>query len=504
MSPIARPGLRASPPPVAHDSWRSNRPDQAIQLGLWAMVALAALYLAWPLWRAGLVFVTDAPNEGWNALLAADAMAGRTLYPPPGGLVVNNYPPLGFYIFGAWGALFGDTILAGRVLSLMAFLAVAAEVALIVRALGGRWPEAIFAAVLFVATLAKSANEHVAMLDGQLLAHAIMTGALLIMVGRRRPGAVAGAAVLVVLALGIKHNLIAVPLAVTLWLWRTDRRALAVWVVVGAAAAVALAAAFFSLYGEDMVSNLLAPRVYSLWRTVALLPRLQTVVVALAVWGVFAWGGSRGIGGRDAATALITLLIGFGLLSCIVQRSGEGVMNNAMFELIIAAAIAVGHALPRLSQTRLAHRFGAGRVAAVAVAALCLRVALIPYPEMVRLATDPDFRHELVQHQAATAADIAFLRTVPGPVLCEALALCYWAGKGLEYVAFNVDQAIQTGALDPSAPAARLARGDLAAVQLGTGSPLLGQLPPGFREVRRSINGVFLAAPGVMIGGARQ
>ncbi len=464
--------------------------QKAIRLGLWAMLALAAAYLAWPLWRAGLIFATDAPNEGWNALLAADALAGRTLYPPAGGLVVNNYPPLGFYLFGAWGAVFGDIILAGRALALLALLAVAAEIALIVRALGGRWPEAAFAAALFVATLAKSAHEHVAMLDGQLLAHAVMTGALLIMVGRRRPAAVAAAAVLVVLALGIKHNLVAMPLAVTVWLWRVDRRALALWVAVGAAAAAAMAAAFVGFYGHDFIANLLAPRTYSLWRSMALLPRLQTVAVALAVWAVFAWSTRR-----QPATTLVTLLIGFGLLSCIVQRSGEGVMNNAMFELMIAAAIAAGHALPRLEGSGLARRHGAARVTALAVAALCLRVALIPYPEMVALVTDPGFRREWAERQSQTLDDVALLRSAEGPVLCEALALCYWAGKGLEYVAFNVDQAIQTGALDPGAPAARLARGDLAMIQLGADSALRGRIPPGWREIRRSVNGVVYAAP---------
>ena len=40
--------------------------------------------------------------------------------------------------------------------------------------------------------------------------------------------------------------------------------------------------------------------------------------------------------------------------------------------------------------------------------------------------------------------DIAFLRGRPGPVLCETLALCYWAKKGPEVDVFNVGQQFAT------------------------------------------------------------
>ena len=40
------------------------------------------------------------PNEGWNAFQAMRALGAGPLYPPPGGLTGNNYPPLSFYIVG--------------------------------------------------------------------------------------------------------------------------------------------------------------------------------------------------------------------------------------------------------------------------------------------------------------------------------------------------------------------------------------------------------------------
>ena len=35
-------------------------------------------------------------NEGWNCYFQAAAASGKDLYPAPGGLVINNYPPCPF------------------------------------------------------------------------------------------------------------------------------------------------------------------------------------------------------------------------------------------------------------------------------------------------------------------------------------------------------------------------------------------------------------------------
>jgi len=66
------------------------------------------------------------PNEGWNAYLAHAAVTGAPLYPQ--GLMVNNYPPLSFYIVGALGTITGDPIVAGRLVSLISFFALTGPV----------------------------------------------------------------------------------------------------------------------------------------------------------------------------------------------------------------------------------------------------------------------------------------------------------------------------------------------------------------------------------------
>src|SRR5215472_15267788 len=88
------------------------------------MLVLVVLFCAAGLYRilaAVFLHVPLDPNEGWNAYRAAAAMSGAPLYPPADALFFNNYPPLSFYLVGAFGRLVGDNIVAGRIVSLASF-----------------------------------------------------------------------------------------------------------------------------------------------------------------------------------------------------------------------------------------------------------------------------------------------------------------------------------------------------------------------------------------------
>ena len=87
----------------------------------WILAALAALFMVWPMWRATLPLEVWS-NEGWNAYHADDAFNPMALYPSPSGLIANNYPPLWYLLTRLLAALFGDAVVAGRVLSLIAVL----------------------------------------------------------------------------------------------------------------------------------------------------------------------------------------------------------------------------------------------------------------------------------------------------------------------------------------------------------------------------------------------
>ena len=108
------------------------------------LMVVAAYFLAWPLWRAQYL-IEIWPTEGWNAYLQDAAAAGLPIYPPPGSLVGNNYPPLSFYAIGFIGRMLGtDNLFVGRAISIVALLALAIEIFLAVRILtGSRWGGAI-------------------------------------------------------------------------------------------------------------------------------------------------------------------------------------------------------------------------------------------------------------------------------------------------------------------------------------------------------------------------
>src|SRR5882757_8831877 len=128
----------------------------SLAMALAVLALLARNILAIPL------LVPLDPNEGWNAAHALAAIAGHALYPRadsfPGSLMVNNYPPLSFYLVGELGRLTGDPVIAGRILSLSAFVAACGGIALVLRHMerGGR--ARLFAVLFFAATLLIASN----------------------------------------------------------------------------------------------------------------------------------------------------------------------------------------------------------------------------------------------------------------------------------------------------------------------------------------------------------
>src|SRR5579871_4716648 len=107
-----------------------------IRLQVALVGVLAVYFMVWPVWRAPFP-IEIAQNEGWNAYHADAAMGAAPLYPATDTLIVNNYPPLSFYVVGGLAQLFGDALYVGRVMSVLAVVALAGLIAAAVRQLGG-------------------------------------------------------------------------------------------------------------------------------------------------------------------------------------------------------------------------------------------------------------------------------------------------------------------------------------------------------------------------------
>jgi hypothetical protein len=429
-----------------------------------ALLLLVALWMVLPLhWL--LAQVPLGYSEGWNALVAQRAVSDLPLYPQDQTLHTNTYPPLSFYLVGALGGLIGDHVVAGRLISLAALVAVCLEIALAVRLLGGTWWVAAFAALLLVAGALGLDPVQIGGNEPHMLAHAVMLAGLVVLLKQPSSGRhLAGAAVLMLVGGLIKHNLLGLPLAVTLWLLLNDGRALRVWLLAAAAAVAAALAALWLAYGPTVFDNILVARSYSLSRmlrtTREAVGYLQIPLAASFFLVV--------LRPREPGAQLAGLFVGCALLVAILLVGGAGTGVNLFYETLIASCIAAGLLLQYAGDWGRGDAGGPAWARAALAAVLVFGVAIhLPgNPLRVMLGASP-----LNRAEAQTRADVAFLAGIEGRVMCETLALCYWAGKGLEVDTFNARQGFLARGHDEQVLLDLLASGAFAAVQLTSAEP---------------------------------
>jgi hypothetical protein len=427
----------------------------------WLALALAVLPLLARNILAVPMLVPLDPNEGWNAAHALAAMAGVALYPPPQSLILNNYPPLSFYIVGELGRLTGDAVIAGRILSLLAFLAACGGIALVLRQMECGARARLFA-VLFFAAMLLIASDYVGMDDPQLAGHAVQLAALLLLLrGNSIVAALAFAA-----SLFLKHNLLALPLAAGAWLLWQDRQAGLRFLLCGIAALGFGLLLFRLFYGVSLPTELAAPRL-------VLLANLRFAVMHLW-WAALPLAALLALRGSWKNCCL--MYTGAGLMLGLVLSAGDGVDANGFFDLAIACALTLGLALDR----------------APALAAL----SAVPLPLFLAFNFSDNNFFFTRDFAAQSARDIAFLKSRPGLALCDQLSLCLWAGKPAAVDVFNVGEEIKTGARDPAPLAGMVAARYFAVLQLqdldALGPLVRAAIEKHYRSDHSDDNGSFL------------
>jgi hypothetical protein len=413
--------------------------DKRAQIALLALLAL--YFLVWPVWRAQFP-LEIAQNEGWNAYHADAAMEGGALYPSPDTLIVNNYPPLSFYAIGWVGKIFGDPLYVGRVLSLISTIGLGAMIARVVLQLGGGGAGAAIGGIWFVATMARSYNRFVGMNDPQLTGQLIMLAALSWFLARDKACKSAEPPILLMALAGFwKHNIIAIPATAIVWLWL--RHGWRAWrpTAVGAAAAVVGLAICIALYGDVFLANLMTPRPWRLMRAVSGLGRSQWILPALVVWAMWAWSERKTFAARFTG-----LHVGIAFAAYLAQWTGEDILDNAQFDLVIATAVGLGIAFDRIAATRFARRCGVPVARATVVLILVVRLLATARIEPFLVLFDPAYRAEFYVHAQAAREDAARVAAIPGPVACTLKVICRMAGKPFVYDDFRADMLIMTGA----------------------------------------------------------
>ncbi len=380
------------------------------------------------------------PNEGWNAFFAQIAMRGGDLYPAPGSDIVNNYPPLSFYIVGLLGRLLGDNIVAGRVLALAGMLVVAGNVYLWLCAAGSGLRIACLGAGLFAAFAVTYARSYAGMDDPQWLAHAIMTSGLVVLWrGNASARAIALGALLIQAGGWTKHLLIPLPIAITWWLLRRSRAAFWTWIAWSALLLAAIGLLVWWLYGAAFFDGLLATREYSLHQAIKETRRALYGFAPLIALSLLLLPIARGSEPREFAVAYVIAAAAV----AAAAAGGSGVDINAFFDLLIAASMCSALAVEsfwRLPLPGSPRKFEAGPALALLLGIYLCVYAVRLWPETLR-----NLRGLDALEQETLAATRLIAEQGRGRTACEEAELCYWAKNEFMLDFFNYGQRLKLG-----------------------------------------------------------
>ena len=275
--------------------------------------------------------------------------------------------------------------------------------------------------------------------DPQWLAHATMLTGLAVLLGadlkreRLQTGRIVLACLLVLAGGFIKHNLVALPIATTLWLcWQRPRAGL-VWIGTAITGLLLGAAAIDWVYGPNAFTDILHhKRIFRVHLLTHAINRLAPLLPALLLMVLLLRRRTAGPGAMLAA-----LFVVIALVTGTLQRMGEGVYYNAHFEAMIAACFGAGLVLgarKKAAQTRFSP-------ALVMMFAMSPVIGAMPWHLPIAWHAVRD-RHA---EQRAWAPVIAALAAAKGDVGCHYLSLCYWAGKPFEVDLFNLTQSVLAG-----------------------------------------------------------
>jgi hypothetical protein len=434
-------------------------------------------------------------NEGWNAFFQQAAMRGAGLYPSPGGVIINNYPPLSFYVVGALGRLTGDNIFAGRAVALVSMLVVIVNSYLWLRAAESSARVASLGAGVVAVFAVTYARPYAAMNDPQWLAHALMTTGLVVMWrGNASTRAIVLGSILMLAAGWTKHLLIPLPIAATWWLMRRSRAALTTWIVCSGLLLAVSGFLAWWLYGDVFFDSLHAARVYSRQQAIretgrALGSLAPIIALSLALLPV----------ARRSERAQFAVVYFLAAAAVAVAASGGvGVDINAFFDLMIAASLCSALTLENLWERRLSRGIGAGQLLALILCFYLAGYAGSLLPGVLR-----DYRGLDDLEKATLATTRLIADTAHGRAACESPEFCYWAKGPFLVDFFNYGQRLKVGKQPLTACESVFDGKYISLVQLDPGKGNgTRQLPPScnavilknYHPVATSMLGVMLAA----------
>jgi hypothetical protein len=429
-----------------------------------AFVVLFAIFLAADSFLSlGFLFEHNY-SEGWNVYNTHRLLEHQIVY-DNNYWRINNYPIGSFLIVGGINFLVDDLLISGRIVALLSLVTIGLLAAIATRCFGGDRIDAIFGSGCTLGFCYLVAPAWIMVDDPQTLGEAMMLAGLVCYLARapnvRR---LVFTALLVVSAGFTKHNLVAIPLAITLDLAIRSPRRLLFWLL----CCTGLAAGFLGLTqivaGGSFIDHLLSPRIFT-WYGVGYhlkkylrlfkFPLVAIVLLSpvvfserrrlLAAWGIF-------------SIASAALLSGF-----------EGTSYNMFQDAAVFLGIVAGVTLSELRNQSSAEGIIRGRVATIASVVVTL---LLAQPIFART---PDALWQIYHGQTLLNFDrhaqAAFMSEVEyiaerRPAICESMLLCYEAGQPFTLDPFNSRQYILAGKLNQDELIRRIAAHEFGVIQL--------------------------------------
>ncbi|HYW48927.1 MAG TPA: hypothetical protein VE959_39050 [Bryobacteraceae bacterium] len=406
-----------------------------------SFLAVLGLVMVWlPISRISAHYEINY-NEGWNAYQQQVVADGGRVYGQAPVYEYANYPPVSFHVVGWLARLTHDVNGTGRWVSLLAFLALVALTGLAVERLTGSLRCAVFSALWVVVLIGALKSERIGMNDPHLLGMAFVAfGVYAYVRAPESPLWLRISAVAFVAGIFTKQSLLAFPLAVSIQLLLASRKHLVTWIVAGAAAAAVLLGLTFALDGPHLLEHLALPRVYSyaffLSNIVWYLLMFQAAIVACLVWcfrykpgsaaGLLVWGFA-------AANALAFWF-----------SAGAGTDLNHFFDSAVVMSMIGGVALPYAVWASEKVRFRSALLTILLTVPFSIGVLTMLAP---RVQEDLGTSRSIPRLEQEFAAAVQFVKSQPGPALCEHLLVCFEAGKPEDYDPFQMDQLVKTGKL---------------------------------------------------------
>lgn len=378
-------------------------------------------------------------NEGWNAYFADAAVSGRAasdLYPPWFFSITDNYPPFSFYIVGYIGKIIGDNIIAGRIVNIVSIFSISSLIYLVLIRITRSKCAASISALSFLIYSETVFWRYFAIDDPQWLANAVSLLGLFVGIyaADKKPLFVLSA-FLMIFAGFIKHNLIALPVATTFYLYAYDKKASYIFVSSAIISLLGLLCVCYAGYGINFFIDVFQnKRIIDVHRAMSTYKKILELFPLFIAFFVII----KNRGKYEYKTFIERFIIPFVCISLLFgafQASADGVDYNCFFELLIALILSLGLYLGNLeSFAPQSYRFISRILIVFSVFIVSVPVELKrTYHSLQSMKEESNFYGNIIH----------IIGNDQGAAICQDLSVCYWAHKKEIFDYFNTDQKMQ-------------------------------------------------------------